>query len=168
MILHLTCGRTYVGSFIGILSWRWWRWPLLQLFGLQANAALTAAAAESSAMQQLLMRVHQLQGASLNAGPNTFPASASGDITERASSIFSQLPPQFDLETALALRPHAYQNAMDTVLMQELARYNALIALMARTLQGLKVGLRHRRSQQSYLPCTLTQKICKRCSWKQD
>ncbi|KAL8431229.1 hypothetical protein ACSSS7_005428 [Eimeria intestinalis] len=109
-----------------------------QVFGLQANAALAITATESSTMQQLLMRVHQQQGASLDHEARKAAASSTSGMEKAASIVLAQMPPPFNIREAAASRPHAYENAMETVLLQELARYNALISL---TVEILKIPI---------------------------
>ncbi|KAL8453543.1 hypothetical protein Emed_000820 [Eimeria media] len=83
-------------------------------------------------------RVHQQQGSSLDREARKDAASSTSCMGEAASIVLAQMPPLFDLEEAAASRPHAYENAMDTVLLQELARYNALISL---TVEILKIPI---------------------------
>ncbi|KAL8430370.1 hypothetical protein Efla_001135 [Eimeria flavescens] len=107
-----------------------------EVFGLLANAALAVASTESSAMQQLLMRVQQQQGAALYQEATMAAANNIRDIHECAKTLLAQVPPQLDLDAASSARPHAYENAMDTVLLQELARYNSLISLTSKLLKS--------------------------------
>ncbi|KAL8274807.1 hypothetical protein Esti_001282 [Eimeria stiedai] len=106
-----------------------------EVFGLHPNAALAIAATESSTMQQLLTRVHQQQGAALEREATKAEASSTFGMGESSSIVLAQMPPLFDIREAAASRPHAYENAMDAVLLQELARYNALISLAVEILK---------------------------------
>lgn len=90
-------------------------------------------------MQQLLMRVQQ-QETSFNTAYDNAAGSTSGELMERARAVLAQVPPLFRLKEAVAARPRAYDNALDAVLLQELARYNALITLTNKTLQVLQVA----------------------------
>ncbi|KAL8445099.1 hypothetical protein Emag_005206 [Eimeria magna] len=121
---------------------------LQQVFGLQANAALAIAATESLSMQQLLMQVHQQQEAALDSEARTAGASSTSG-REAASTVLAQMPPLFNLKEASASRPHSYENAMDTVLLQELARYNALISL---TVEILKIPIDAAEGLIEYTP----------------
>ncbi|CDI74192.1 hypothetical protein EPH_0001780 [Eimeria praecox] len=110
-----------------------------ELFGLQANAAMAVATAESSAMQHLLMRVQQQQVATPSSGSTASAGGSSSELTERAVSLMAQLPPLFNVEEVIASRVNPYENAMDAALIQELARYNALITITQKSLQVVQV-----------------------------
>ncbi|OEH75810.1 hypothetical protein cyc_05031 [Cyclospora cayetanensis] len=106
-----------------------------QIFGLQASAEIAVASAESLEIQQRLMAIHHKQHASTPFDTTPSGIESSSEVRERASVLLAQLPPIFNLEDAAALRSHSYENAMDTALLQELTRYNALIAITKKTLQ---------------------------------
>ncbi|XP_026189772.1 dynein heavy chain 3, axonemal [Cyclospora cayetanensis] len=107
----------------------------MQIFGLQASAEIAVASAESLEIQQRLMAIHHKQHASTPFDTTPSGIESSSEVRERASVLLAQLPPIFNLEDAAALRSHSYENAMDTALLQELTRYNALIAITKKTLQ---------------------------------
>ena len=73
--------------------------------------------------------------------------SAQEVIDELAADILSKLPPNFDIEKVMKLYPVLYEESMNTVLRQELIRFNRLTSVVRNSLQGirkaLKVGLAH-------------------------
>ncbi|CDJ35605.1 uncharacterized protein EMH_0098590 [Eimeria mitis] len=86
-------------------------------------------------MQQLLMRVQQQQAATPSSGHTASAGGNNSEFTERAASLMGQLPPLFDVEEVISSRVNPYEDAMDAALLQELARYNALITVMRKSLQ---------------------------------
>ncbi|KAF7662821.1 hypothetical protein LDENG_00225550 [Lucifuga dentata] len=66
-------------------------------------------------------------------------ASAGGDITlyDIANDILTKLPANFDTEAALLKFPVLYEESMNTVLVQEMERYNTLCGTIRVSLQNL-------------------------------
>ncbi|KAG9335130.1 hypothetical protein JZ751_005602, partial [Albula glossodonta] len=56
--------------------------------------------------------------------------------------MISQLPPSFDLEAALAKFPVQYEESMNTVLVQEMERYNTLGNTIRLSLQNLQKAIK--------------------------
>jgi len=52
-----------------------------------------------------------------------------------------QLPAAFDIETIAAAYPTTYQDSMNTVLVQEAIRYNALLAVLSSSLVSTRKAL---------------------------
>ena len=63
-------------------------------------------------------------------------------IDELAADILSKLPPNFDLEYVIQKYPVVYEESMNTVLRQELIRFNRLTSVVRSTLQNLKKALK--------------------------
>jgi len=57
--------------------------------------------------------------------------------TEIANDIIKRLPPPFDTEEALNRFPTRYDESMNTVLVQEMQRFNKLVNIVSSTLKGL-------------------------------
>eukprot|EP00998_Keelungia_sp_KM082_P011718 NODE_7_length_4287_cov_44.299519_g6_i0.p1 GENE.NODE_7_length_4287_cov_44.299519_g6_i0~~NODE_7_length_4287_cov_44.299519_g6_i0.p1 ORF type:complete len:1396 (-),score=498.52 NODE_7_length_4287_cov_44.299519_g6_i0:98-3715(-) len=103
------------------------------IFGLHANADITKDERDA----------RMLLEAALSTQPRT--ASGSGDAEEKAKNSVLQvakelqdkLRGQFDVEDALQRYPLVYANSMNTVLIQELGRYNRLIAEVDSSIEAL-------------------------------
>jgi len=72
------------------------------------------------------------------AGGNTKEAT----LTALATDIESKLPQQFDMVEAVKNFPVKYEESMNTVLVQELLRYNALLSVIKQTLANVKAAIR--------------------------
>jgi len=55
--------------------------------------------------------------------------------------IEKKLPPVFDVEEIFKLFPTDYNESMNTVLLQEIIRYNVLLATMKKSIKNLKKAL---------------------------
>ena len=69
-------------------------------------------------------------------------------IEELATDILSKLPPAFDLEMVIKKYPVVYNESMNTVLRQELIRFNRLTAVVRSTLQELQKAIKVQPSQR--------------------
>eukprot|EP00955_Chlamydomonas_euryale_P005633 59727-Chlamydomonas_euryale.AAC.2 len=58
-------------------------------------------------------------------------------LSEVAASVLSRLPPDFDIERVSAKYPQDYFNSMNTVLVQELGRFNNLLGVIRGSLVNL-------------------------------
>ena len=56
--------------------------------------------------------------------------------------LFPQLPPVFDLEQAMKLYPVSYGESMNTVLVQEMERFNRLTSAITTSLSNLQKALK--------------------------
>ena len=65
-------------------------------------------------------------------------------IEELAADVLGKFPPPFNIEFVIDKYPVVYEESMNTVLRQELIRYNRLTSVVTTTLQNLikaiKVG----------------------------
>lgn len=62
-------------------------------------------------------------------------------IHSAASDILAKLPQQFDVEAVSAAYPVKYEESMNTVLLQECARYNRLLAVVRSSLESLQKAM---------------------------
>ena len=106
-----------------------------EIFGLHENASTTTAINES---QQLLDTLLALQPRVSTAGGQSRESAIGG----LARDIEAQLPPDFDIEAARLQYPVSYAESMNTVLVQELVRFNRLLRAMKESLAAQQAALR--------------------------
>ena len=94
-----------------------------ELFGLHDNANITCALGETNL---LLNTVLSLQPRSGGGGGMSWD----DQLAEVSADIEGRLPPAYDIELALIQFPVRYDEAMNTVLTQELQRFNNLTDLI--------------------------------------
>ncbi len=63
-------------------------------------------------------------------------------MDELAADILSKLPADFDLEMVMIKYPVVYTESMNTVLRQELIRFNRLTAVVRSTLQNIQKAMK--------------------------
>jgi len=63
-------------------------------------------------------------------------------VNKLADSILNELPKSFDVKAAEAKYPISYDESMNTVLTQELARFNNLTRILRNSLQDLKKAIK--------------------------
>ncbi|XP_071486244.1 dynein axonemal heavy chain 3-like [Diadema antillarum] len=109
--------------------------PHPEVFGLHENADITKDQKET---QQLF------DGILL-----TLPRQAAGGgkssqqvIEDLASDILSKIPPNYNLEEVQAKYPVSYEESMNTVLVQELIRFNRLIEVVRVSLQDIRKAMK--------------------------
>lgn len=98
-----------------------------EVFGLHANANMSCALSETSV---LLDTALSLQPRSSGGGGKSWDCL----LGELAEDISARMPPPFDLERALLDFPVRYDESMNTVLTQELSRFNRLVNIILKTL----------------------------------
>eukprot|EP01022_Parablepharisma_sp_SALTPOND_P028499 TRINITY_DN71064_c2_g1_i1.p1 TRINITY_DN71064_c2_g1~~TRINITY_DN71064_c2_g1_i1.p1 ORF type:complete len:4083 (+),score=665.19 TRINITY_DN71064_c2_g1_i1:2435-14683(+) len=106
-----------------------------EVFGMHENAAIITAQAETRDILETIL--------------NSQPRSSAGAkeqerdtmILNVAKTIESKIPPPFDLEQIAKQYPTLYEESMNTVLMQEVVRYNGLLIEMQSSLQELQLAL---------------------------
>lgn len=107
---------------------------LPEVFGLHSNAEITYGIKESTKLMgtllSLLPRVTSDEGMIID-----------DVIMEKASQILNNLPEVFKPENVLEKFPVIYENSMNTVLNQEIIRYNKLTTKIQSTLVQLKKAI---------------------------
>uniref|UniRef100_A0A8C2TM90 Dynein axonemal heavy chain 1 n=1 Tax=Coturnix japonica TaxID=93934 RepID=A0A8C2TM90_COTJA len=96
-----------------------------ELFGLHDNANITFAQKETFA----------LLGAILQLQPKTV-------ASETANEILAKLPDPMDVQEVVCKYPLLYEESMNTVLVQEVIRYNNLLEVIAQSLKDLLKALK--------------------------
>lgn len=101
-----------------------------QVFGLHENADITKDLQEVNLLLESLMLTQSREG---GGGGASFEQT----VGELAQDILDRLPPNFDLEDTEHKYPQDYFNSMNTVLVQELGRFNVLITIIRSSLVNL-------------------------------
>ncbi|XP_053325574.1 dynein axonemal heavy chain 12 [Spea bombifrons] len=107
-----------------------------EVFGLHENVDISKDLQQTKIIFESLLLT---QGGSRPGG-----SSGASDHTlyEIANDILTKLPKDFDIEAALQKFPVQYEESMNTVLVQEMERFNNLIRSIRTTLQNLQKAIR--------------------------
>lgn len=108
--------------------------PEPEAFGLHDNAEITT---NQAATRELLTLVLSVQPRTSSGGGK----SREEVIEDIAKSIESKTPPAFDYDEVIEKYPTNYNESMNTVLAQEVIRYNKLLVVMARMLKNVQRAL---------------------------
>ncbi|XP_038627172.1 dynein heavy chain 1, axonemal [Tachyglossus aculeatus] len=106
-----------------------------EIFGLHDNANITFAQNETFA---LLSSIIQLQPKSTSNGGRNHEEI----VREVAKGILHKIPPLINLHKVMKKYPVLYEESMNTVLVQEVIRYDRLLEVMAQTLKDLLKALK--------------------------
>lgn len=108
--------------------------PSAEAFGLHENAEITT---NQSLTRLILENVLSIQPRQANAGGKT----REQVIGEIAVSIQEKTPPPFDIDEVSAKFPTDYNKSENTVLTQEIVRYNKLLVIMREMLEEIAKAL---------------------------
>ncbi|XP_055994863.1 dynein axonemal heavy chain 3 [Sorex fumeus] len=101
-----------------------------EVFGLHENADITKDNQETNQLfQGVLLTLPRKSGGSGKSSQEV--------VEELAQDILSKLPNNFDLEMVMYMYPVVYEESMNTVLRQELIRFNRLTEVVRRSLIDL-------------------------------
>ncbi|XP_026763473.2 dynein axonemal heavy chain 12 [Galleria mellonella] len=109
--------------------------PPPEVFGLHMNAGITRDYSISMALTAALVLVEGT--GSGDEGGNTEII-----LVQMASEILSKLPPKFDVEIAQRKYPVDYNESMNTVLVQEMERFNKLLNEIKNSLMDLQKAVK--------------------------
>ena len=109
--------------------------PAPEAFGLHENAEITTA---ENASRVLLETILSIQPRATSQGGRSMEDA----IIEIANNIEKKTPPVFDFDAVFKKYPTEYTESMNTVLVQEVIRYNRLLEVMAETLVQVKKALK--------------------------
>lgn len=106
-------------------------YPSPEVFGLHINSGIIRDLQSTSQLCDSFLSV-------MESGGGTDDAEAMDNLLIAiASDVLAKLPENFDVETASAKYPVMYTESMNTVLVQEMERFNVLLAVIRRSLQNL-------------------------------
>lgn len=106
-----------------------------EIFGLHENANITCAFSETNALLDtaLSLQPRAVEGEGKSWGET---------LDDLARDISQKIPAMFDIEKAMILFPVRYDESMNTVLTQELIRFNRLIETVAISLRDVQKAVK--------------------------
>uniref|UniRef100_A0A8C4T2P1 Dynein axonemal heavy chain 12 n=1 Tax=Erpetoichthys calabaricus TaxID=27687 RepID=A0A8C4T2P1_ERPCA len=107
-----------------------------EVFGMHENVDISKDLQQTKILfdSLLLTQGGSRQGGSSGGGDNT--------LNDIAKDILTKLPKDFDIEASLAKYPVRYEESMNTVLVQEMERFNNLIRTIRVSLQNLQKAIK--------------------------
>lgn len=108
---------------------------LPEVFGMHENVDISKELQET---RQLFNSVLLAMGSSAGGGGGK----TDDTLNEIATDILNKLPPNFDLEKSLEKYPVTYEESMNTVLVQEMERFNNLLSTIRTTLINLQKAIK--------------------------
>ncbi|XP_065190205.1 dynein axonemal heavy chain 12-like [Sycon ciliatum] len=114
--------------------------PMMQtpeVFGMHENVDISKELHETRELFDSVLKVQSNTGGGGGGGKK-----ADEQLIEIASDILSKLPDNFDIEDAQQKYPVTYGESMNTVLVQEMERFNRLASVIRTTLQNLRKAIK--------------------------
>jgi dynein heavy chain len=109
-----------------------------EVFGLDDNATLTKDQNETTAMFKTIL-LTQGGGSGGGGGGGNEKDNAVDNV---ANDVLSKLPKPFDMEEAEVKYPVLFEESMNTVLCQELVKYNRLINVISSSLKSVRKAIK--------------------------
>lgn len=106
-----------------------------EVFGLHDNAEITNAQNETRKLLETVLSIQPRSSSSSGKSREEI-------IEEIATFIESKIPESFNFKEVSTRYPTKYEESMNTVLVQEVAKYNKLINIVKTSLYNLKRGLK--------------------------
>ena len=108
--------------------------PLPEAFGMHANADITKDQADTAIMCNSLLLMSGSGGGGGGGGAEEQTAAA-------VEEFLSILPANFDIEATQRKWPIQYEESMNTVLAQEMSRFNKLLNVIRNSLNAIKLAI---------------------------
>ncbi|XP_057310450.1 dynein axonemal heavy chain 3-like isoform X2 [Hydractinia symbiolongicarpus] len=109
--------------------------PHPEVFGLHENADITKEQKETQNLFESILLTLPRQ----SSGDGKSPAATVGEL---AADILLKFPPPFDIEMVMEKYPVLYEESMNTVLRQELIRFNRLIVVVRASLANIQKAIK--------------------------
>ena len=110
--------------------------PLPEVYGLHDNADITKDNQETIELFSTILSTLPREN-STGGGKN-----AAETIDDLAADILSKLPADFNMDLVMAQYPVVYNESMNTVLRQELIRYNRLTSVVRKSLMDIRKAIK--------------------------
>jgi len=107
-----------------------------EIFGLHMNADITKDEREAKQLMEATLATQPRESGGSNA------VDPKAIVEAMAQDIGSRMPKPFNTEDVMKKHPIMYENSMNTVLLQELIRYNRLIVLVRKAMQDVQKAIK--------------------------